>query len=214
MVIKKFQNNKKGFTLIELVVAITLLGIIGGVVGHFVFSSYLNLERARVKSELHAEAKSAIEKIVDDVRKSKSIKIYKINQVSGNLEEIQDERTLEADTEKEATVIKCEDESIIGKYIWYRLYTDLNSKKKLLRYINDNGLLPDPNPEASDDTSDVINNVSDFKIWIEKKEIDPSTNYGVILYSVKLSLNNGASNQINKIEAEVINKFKKYQKPI
>lgn len=213
MIIKMLQNNKKGFTLIELVVAITLLGIIGGVVGHFVFSSYLNLERARVKSELHANAKSAIEKIVDDVRKSKSILIY-----DGNLTDISipntNISTPGTDATNYATTIKCEDENISGKYICYRLYTDSDSKKKLLRYINDNGLLPDPNPEASDDTSDVINNVSDFKIWIEKKEIDPLTDYGVILYSVKLSLNNGASNEINKIEAEVVNKFKKYRKPI
>ena len=212
MVIKKLQNNKKGFTLIELVVAITLLGIIGGVAGHFVFSSYQNLERARVKAELHADAKSAIEKIVDDARRSKSILIY-----DGSLTDISTPdtniSTTGTDSTNYGTTIKIQDENISGKYICYRLYTDSNSKKKLLRYINDNGLLPDPNPEASDDTSDVINNVSDFKIWIEKKDIDSSNNYGVILYSVKLRLNNGASNEINKFEVEVINKFKKYQKP-
>lgn len=62
--------NKKGFTAIELTIAITILTIVLGVFLEFASKNYFMATKEAVNAELNQEASVATEKIVGDMRKA------------------------------------------------------------------------------------------------------------------------------------------------
>ena len=62
-------SNQKGYTLLEIVMVIVLLGIIGVITFQVVFSGVETFAKARNRKELYDQAKFAMERMV---RESKS----------------------------------------------------------------------------------------------------------------------------------------------
>lgn len=157
--------KKKGFTLIELIIVIVLVGIIGAVVGEVALSNWNKIKVETVKSQLNAEAKALVEKVINEIRESTEVKIYK----SDGITEISDP------SGGEGVILKCKSPS--GQEWWF---TVLN--KNLLKSIDNNFSV----------NSDVIlaKNVEEFKIRIISISQDRTT----VLYKVSLRLSNGAQN--------------------
>lgn len=59
----KKYNNRKGITLIELVIALGLIGVISGLVFSFFFSNKKTLDRVEIKSDLQYEAKIIMDEL-------------------------------------------------------------------------------------------------------------------------------------------------------
>ncbi|MGE5474738.1 MAG: PilW family protein [Ignavibacteriales bacterium] len=76
---KRFRKeDEKGFTVVELIIAVVILGIILYAAFQLTFSNYFLLDEESIKATLNQEASDAIEKIVKDMRKSDdaNIKLY------------------------------------------------------------------------------------------------------------------------------------------
>jgi prepilin-type N-terminal cleavage/methylation domain-containing protein len=69
----KAESNQKGYTLIEIVMVIVLLGIIGVVTFQVVFSGVETFTKARDRKDLYDQAKLAMERMVREIRDANQI---------------------------------------------------------------------------------------------------------------------------------------------
>ncbi len=182
-------DKAKGMTLVEIVVVIVILGMVAVVAGKF-FMIYLEMNRENAKVQLSTDAKTVLEKIVDEVRRCSDTDIY----TEGGVK-ITDDSSL-------GTIIQCVDDS--GTSTWFKLSEDVDSDK-LVRFKSDSSNPYTPgNPDPAD-AYQLSANVTDFEVKI----VSESDN--VILYDIKLGLSTGHGK--NKIEVLVDTQVKKYQKP-
>lgn len=63
-------HNKKGFTLLELILVLGLLSTVMGVVSSFFFSGYFNLNKTEKKLDLQRNTQSIIKKLEEEVKSS------------------------------------------------------------------------------------------------------------------------------------------------
>lgn len=72
---KKASNNKKGFTLVEVMVSIAIFAIIGSIISIFIFQGF-SLYRSELDSnEDESNIRSAVTSIVNTMRKTTSDQI-------------------------------------------------------------------------------------------------------------------------------------------
>ena len=181
---KNIWKIKKGFTLIELILAITVGSIILGVVGTYFTNAYVHALNEGRKTQLNSSAKAALERIVQDIRANETVQIY----IAVGSSEITASGT-------DGHVIRC---SGVGLPIWYRLN---NSGTRLLKLQNANGNYT----TAEENTSAACVNIKDFKVSIQAS----ADNY--TLYNMKLELSAGSGP--NKVTTSVETQVTKYKTP-
>ena len=74
-------DSQGGFTLVELLVAMTLFLILSGIVLTAVITLSKGLDKARVTSDVSAEARVALERIAREVRQTKTLQDAQPNRV-------------------------------------------------------------------------------------------------------------------------------------
>ena len=65
--------NEKGFTLIEIIVVIVILGIIGGITFHFVGYGVEAFKKSSARKELYDQGRLALERMVRELRDAKEV---------------------------------------------------------------------------------------------------------------------------------------------
>lgn len=151
MIAKTHEN--KGFSLIELIIVITITAIIFAVVGEVILQSLTNMSNQTLKSSLYSEAKTSVEKVIDEMRKGKEIHIYTDGATPTEI----------TAPNIEANLIECIDASNV--HWWFKI-----SNKKLIRYT-------DPSNPI-----EIARNVVDFKIKIVSSSEDGTgTLYSIML---------------------------------
>ncbi len=178
-------DSARGMTLVEIVVVIVILGMVAVVAGKF-FMIYLEMNKENAKVQLNTDAKSVIEKIVDEVRRCSDTAIYTESGMK-----ITDDSSL-------GTIIQCMDDS--GTSTWFKLSEDVDNDR-LVRFKSGTYIPGNPDPA---DAYQLSANVTDFAVKIASDESD-----NVILYDIKLGLSTGHGK--NKIEVSVDTQVKKYQ---
>ncbi|MBU3189516.1 prepilin-type N-terminal cleavage/methylation domain-containing protein [Clostridium bowmanii] len=68
-------RNKKGFTLVELIISMAILSIVMTAIYSFFLSDYKSLNRVSTEVEIQTQAEKAIEKITNIGMESSSVKI-------------------------------------------------------------------------------------------------------------------------------------------
>ena len=189
---KLLPKSAKGFTLIELLLAITVGGIILGVVGTFFMNAYVSALKEGRKTQLNSSAKAALDQIVQDIRSKDNVCIY-----------TDDGTTLTVIPEISASI------GVQGSAIswgpnppvWYRLNTIAAGSKRLLKFQNVDGSLT----LVDQNTSAVCVDINSFTVSII------STASNVTLYNIKLELTAGTGP--NQVETTVETQCTKYKAP-
>ena len=194
--------SKKGFTLVELVVAITVAGIILAAVGTYFTNSYVAALKEQKKVKISSDAKMALDRIVQDIRSttggaSNSVVIY---DSSGNV------KTNTGDT---GSIIYCNGNMFGNTNIWYGVNTaGATAGTRLLRLVNSNTTYQSSDWSASAavlNTSTISSNVKNFNVAITSADV----NY--IQYKISLTLSQGSG--INNVTTTVETKCTRYFKP-
>ncbi len=126
------KKNNKGFTLLEIVIAVALMGLVLVPVTQLIWSIFFTTNKESIRADMNQKARTAIEDILHEARTALSMEYVRIYRDTDLTNEI---------AFGQGNVLRIRDASNPSNDIWYRLYSS-NSRIYLLKYPGLSGALP------------------------------------------------------------------------
>ncbi|MGH4118664.1 PilW family protein [Clostridium sp.] len=141
-----FRHKMKGFTLIEILITLAILGVVLSVIYTFFFNNYKTINKAQIEIEIQSEGEKVIEKISNVAIQCSEMKLTtldsddKIDNIDDSIEFIVKERDESIVTEPYTFIVKethtftlisdnrlCLDGVVLGQFIQYIACTKITN---------------------------------------------------------------------------------------
>jgi prepilin-type N-terminal cleavage/methylation domain-containing protein len=200
--IKKLRvKEAKGFTLMEILIVVVIIGLLAGPMFNLIMSMSFSISKDNIKTDMDHKGRTVLEEILFKVRDLPTTDYIEVYDNSMN------RLTTAGATGK---ILKLTDNANqpgtnSNNDIWYRVKTDIDGKQYLLKFQNQDG--PNGNPPLIWKPYILIDKVESFDIKILDKGSVPDKLYNK--YKINLDLLFGKS-QKDKVEVKLDKEFIKY----